>query len=318
MSIRSVANATGVTPPSIYRHFVDKTHLLFEVCARQFTLLDNVLEEAVAGIDDPVEAMAARGRAYVRFGVEHPEHYRIMFMGPSYETPDQWGDIVKTGSFAHLVEGIQRMIDAGVMVPGHRRLHDGAPRVGQHPRPHVAARGPARHALARPRAVRRRSPPSSASPPPCAHLVIPTTRIRALAVAIVGTFLVGVLSVVTGVARTTGRATRTSGTRASPTSPRSWRTSGTSSSTTPSSSTSSPRRSTRRPPRRLGRRPRRGGSRGPRPDGVADAGAGPRIRSRGPVRRHQRRVGRRHARLLHTRRPADPGAGHRGVGGSAR
>jgi AcrR family transcriptional regulator len=118
VSIRSVAKATGVTPPSIYRHFVDKTHLLFEVCARQFTLLDNVLEEAVAGIDDPVEAMAARGRAYVRFGVEHPEHYRIMFMGPSYETPDQWGDIVKTGSFAHLVEGIQRMIDAGVMVPG--------------------------------------------------------------------------------------------------------------------------------------------------------------------------------------------------------
>ena len=118
VSIRSVATATGVTPPSIYRHFVDKTHLLFEVCARQFTLLDNVLEEAVAGIDDPVEAMAARGRAYVRFGVEHPEHYRIMFMGPSYETPDQWDDILSTGSFAHLVEGIQRVIDAGVIAPG--------------------------------------------------------------------------------------------------------------------------------------------------------------------------------------------------------
>ena len=97
MSIRSVANAAGVTPPSIYRHFADKTHLLFEVCARQFELLDDVLEEAVAGIDDPVEAMAARGRAYVRFGVEHPEHYRIMFMGPSYETPDQWDDILEHG-----------------------------------------------------------------------------------------------------------------------------------------------------------------------------------------------------------------------------
>jgi len=29
-----------VTPPSIYRHFVDKTHLMFEVCARQFALFD--------------------------------------------------------------------------------------------------------------------------------------------------------------------------------------------------------------------------------------------------------------------------------------
>ncbi|MDP1819569.1 MAG: TetR/AcrR family transcriptional regulator [Acidimicrobiales bacterium] len=115
VSIRSVAHATGVTPPSIYRHFVDKTHLLFEVCARQFALLDDVIEEAVAGIDDPLEAMAARGRAYVRFGVEHPEHYRIMFMGPAYTTPDQWGDVLSTGSFAHLVDGIQRVVDAGLM-----------------------------------------------------------------------------------------------------------------------------------------------------------------------------------------------------------
>ena len=35
VSIRAVADATGVTPPSIYRHFRDKQHLLFEVCARQ-------------------------------------------------------------------------------------------------------------------------------------------------------------------------------------------------------------------------------------------------------------------------------------------
>jgi len=115
VSIRSVARATGITAPSIYRHFVDKTHLMFEVCARQFALLDEVIEGAVAGIDDPVTAMAACGRAYVRFGVEHPEHYRIMFMGPAYTTPDQWGDILSTGSFAHLVDGIQRMVDAGLM-----------------------------------------------------------------------------------------------------------------------------------------------------------------------------------------------------------
>jgi AcrR family transcriptional regulator len=113
VSIRAVAKATGVTPPSIYRHFPDKTHLMFEVCARQFEVLDGVLQEAVAGIDDPVEAMAARGRAYVRFGVEHPEHYRIMFMGPAYTTPDQWSDIIGTGSFAHLIEGIQRLVDTG-------------------------------------------------------------------------------------------------------------------------------------------------------------------------------------------------------------
>jgi AcrR family transcriptional regulator len=115
VSIRAVADATGVTPPSIYRHFTDKQHLLFEVCARQLERLDEAIEAACAGIEDPLEAMLARGRAYVRFGVEHPEHYRIMFMGPAYATPDQWSDLLSSGSFAHLIEGLRAVAEAGLV-----------------------------------------------------------------------------------------------------------------------------------------------------------------------------------------------------------
>ena len=115
VSIRAVADATGVTPPSIYRHFTDKQHLLFEVCARQLNRLDDAIEAACAGIDDPLEAMRARGRAYVRFGVEHPEHYRIVFMGPAYATPDDWNDLLATGSFAHLIDGLRAVADAGMV-----------------------------------------------------------------------------------------------------------------------------------------------------------------------------------------------------------
>lgn len=118
VSIRAVATATGVTAPSIYRHFQDKTHLIFEVCALHFAALDDAIEDAVRGIDDPLAAMHARGRAYVRFGVEHPEHYRIMFMGPAYATPDQWDDLLGTGAFANLVDGIEALIRAGWMKPG--------------------------------------------------------------------------------------------------------------------------------------------------------------------------------------------------------
>jgi AcrR family transcriptional regulator len=118
VSIRAVADATGVTAPSIYRHFTDKTHLIFEVCSRQLDLLDEVIEAACAGIEDPIEAMAARGRAYVRFGVEHPEHYRIMFMGPAYATPDDWGDLLESASFAHLVDGLRAAVEAGAITMG--------------------------------------------------------------------------------------------------------------------------------------------------------------------------------------------------------
>ena len=113
VSIRAVAKAVGVTAPSIYRHFVDKTHLVFEVCDRVFERFDVILQDAVAGIDDPLDAMRARGRAYVRFGIEHPEHYRIMFMGRASTTPAAWDDVRRTASFAHLMEGIQAVIDAG-------------------------------------------------------------------------------------------------------------------------------------------------------------------------------------------------------------
>jgi len=113
VSIRAVARATGVTPPSIYRHFEDKAHLLFEVCARHFARHDEALEAATAGIDDPVEALHAMGRAYVQFGIDDPEHYRIMFMGPAYSAPDQWTDLLSTGAFAHLVEGIGQAVEAG-------------------------------------------------------------------------------------------------------------------------------------------------------------------------------------------------------------
>ncbi|MGH8931660.1 MAG: TetR/AcrR family transcriptional regulator [Egibacteraceae bacterium] len=87
VSIRAVANAAGVTPPSIYLHFADKTELLFQVCQMHWRRFDDHLRRAIEGIDDPLERLRACGRAYVRFGVENPEHYRILFMAKPKELP---------------------------------------------------------------------------------------------------------------------------------------------------------------------------------------------------------------------------------------
>jgi len=115
VSIRVVANAVGTTSPSIYRHFPDKKHLLFEVCSRHFGRLADFMGAAVAGADDPIDALETMARAYVRFAVENPEHYRIMFMGRSELTPAQYADerMLETGAFGGLVTLVQRAIDAG-------------------------------------------------------------------------------------------------------------------------------------------------------------------------------------------------------------
>ena len=117
VSIRAIAQRVGVTPPSIYLHFADKESLLWAVCEREFGIFDAVLQAAGATTDDPLEALRRRGEAYARFGLEHPEAYRLMFMGRAKEADRHADTIDKSGgpAFTHQVEAVQAAIDAGAL-----------------------------------------------------------------------------------------------------------------------------------------------------------------------------------------------------------
>src|SRR5579862_9024849 len=80
VSIRAIADAVGVSSPSIYLHFPDKTALLYAVCQERFEQLDQVMGAAAALASDPFDEVKRRGAAYIRFGLDHPEQYRILFM----------------------------------------------------------------------------------------------------------------------------------------------------------------------------------------------------------------------------------------------
>jgi len=114
VSIRAIADAVGVTSPSIYLHFPDKESLILAVSERHFETFDSVIEDAGRSTDDPVESLRRRGRAYVRFGLENPEPYRILFMT---RTDDAERPDALTGAgaraFQHLVDAVQRGIDSG-------------------------------------------------------------------------------------------------------------------------------------------------------------------------------------------------------------
>jgi AcrR family transcriptional regulator len=121
VSIRAVADEVGVTPPSIYLHFSDKLELIFEVCEKHFANFDRLLEDAAAGAQDPVESLRLRGRAYVRFGLDHPEEYRILFESKPAATPEGWSTerLMTNAAFGHLVEAVQRCLDAGLFASGN-------------------------------------------------------------------------------------------------------------------------------------------------------------------------------------------------------
>ena len=92
LSIRAIASAVGVTPPSIYLHFADRNELLFAVCERQSREIERAMEAACAGVADPWERLRRRGRAYLAWGLQNPEHYRILMMSHSDATPQRFTD----------------------------------------------------------------------------------------------------------------------------------------------------------------------------------------------------------------------------------
>jgi len=119
VSIRAVAAAVGVTPPSIYLHFPDKSELLQAVCSEQFRQLAERNRVAAASTDDPVEALRRCGRVYITFGLENPEAYRILFMCHDRAKLEgaQAEAIANAAAYFDLVERVQRAIDAGALRP---------------------------------------------------------------------------------------------------------------------------------------------------------------------------------------------------------
>ncbi len=123
VSIRMIADAVGVTPPSIYLHFPDKDALIEAVCEERFKAFDDALEAAAANARDPLEAMRARGRAYVRFALDNPEHYRVIFMTRHERAMSKEDLLTPDGSagaraFTHLVDAVTRAAEAGAIVTG--------------------------------------------------------------------------------------------------------------------------------------------------------------------------------------------------------
>jgi AcrR family transcriptional regulator len=113
VSIRAIADAVGVSPPAIYLHFPDKDALILEVCAARFAELDQAIEKAAAGIDDPVDALLARGKAYVHFGIEHPEQYRVLFLRRGTGRKLDANELRTTAAFGNLVGAVERAQQQG-------------------------------------------------------------------------------------------------------------------------------------------------------------------------------------------------------------
>ena len=79
LTLRGVGGTLGVSRTALYRHFTDKAALLAAVAAEGFRMLREELVRAWEEGGRALSGFEAMGRAYVRFAVAHPSHYRVMF-----------------------------------------------------------------------------------------------------------------------------------------------------------------------------------------------------------------------------------------------
>ncbi|WP_374025539.1 TetR/AcrR family transcriptional regulator [Mycobacterium sp. HNNTM2301] len=113
-TLTEAARRAGVSAAAPYRHFADKAALLATVAEQGFRDLHAELA-AASSAKEPKERVADLGRAYVRWAVAHPDHYRVMF-GAELSKADH-PDLAVAGeqAFGDLLDAIAACQAAGAV-----------------------------------------------------------------------------------------------------------------------------------------------------------------------------------------------------------
>jgi AcrR family transcriptional regulator len=108
VSLRGAAKRAGVSPMAVYNHFEDKDALV-EAAVRQCWDEFQAAIAVVLDIEDPVTRLRAAGDAYVRFAVENPGKYAVMFTSTAIP-PELVG--IGLSSFDVLVAMVREVLEA--------------------------------------------------------------------------------------------------------------------------------------------------------------------------------------------------------------
>lgn len=124
-SLRDLAKRVGVSPPAIYSHFADKDALLVAIAICGFDQLKESLEAAIGQVKDPQQQFIQMGQAYVKFGMDNPALYNLMFSGEELPAKRfKFPELKEAGnrSFHALTIMLTEMQRSGFMRPGHLEL----------------------------------------------------------------------------------------------------------------------------------------------------------------------------------------------------
>ncbi|AKU97642.1 Transcriptional regulator, TetR family [Labilithrix luteola] len=104
---------------AVYRHFDGKEALLSAVCEEGFRTFSSYLLHALAE-KTPLARLRVTGDQYLKFALENPHDYRVIFMSSLDEVgvPNDKADLCSGSSFQFLVDRVRECVEARAIAKG--------------------------------------------------------------------------------------------------------------------------------------------------------------------------------------------------------
>jgi AcrR family transcriptional regulator len=120
LSLRKVAARAGVSHAAPYAHFPDKQALIAAISTEGFRhLYERVRTASEAYQNDPQKQLVETAWAYVRFALDDPAHFKVIFSGVLEHEKDYPEFVeISQDSFRLVVILVERCQAAGVLRPG--------------------------------------------------------------------------------------------------------------------------------------------------------------------------------------------------------
>jgi AcrR family transcriptional regulator len=120
LSLRDLARRLGVSHAAPAHHFPDRTALLVEIAREGYERFGAALAAAAAAAPDDDARLAAVGRAYIAFALDHPATFRVMFGSEIAELGAPPPALVEASrrSYEILLRGVEAALDR--LPPGRR------------------------------------------------------------------------------------------------------------------------------------------------------------------------------------------------------
>lgn len=101
VSMRRLAKEVGCAPMTIYAHFEGKTDILRYLWADVLRDMSRDIETKLKSVVGPRERLRSAAQTFVDYWIDHPDHFRLVFMSTDVTRADVSAFVMDEETLAH-------------------------------------------------------------------------------------------------------------------------------------------------------------------------------------------------------------------------